>query len=252
MPFYLQRESDSDMDCLKKPAFVVSKIKENINFSLPPTSGEEYIQRVIIEAQQCPDVVVANIDKTRLKKPTVEVEPLSGCIEAPSCLGPTLDWQTHQISEFSHMRLYITQLKSEIQTFKRKWSSPKIEMPNFDDEDSWIKLCTGEGNTTLSPTLNIMFSFSQSLVEQILEYLVDHTGKEKRIGYHLGQWMYALLVILELPMNPDTCACLRTFARTCALIRADPRELEECELRALNLFICLVARYFRQLDLADP
>lgn len=30
------------------------------------------------------------------------------------------------------------------------------------------------------------------------------------------------------------------------------REPSARELGALNLFVCLVARYFRQLDLADP
>lgn len=34
-------------DCLAKPAFVVGEIDENINLSLPPASGEEYIKRVV-------------------------------------------------------------------------------------------------------------------------------------------------------------------------------------------------------------
>jgi len=35
------------MDYLKKPVFVVGEINEDINLSLPPSSGEEYIKRVV-------------------------------------------------------------------------------------------------------------------------------------------------------------------------------------------------------------
>lgn len=34
-------------DYLKQPAFFVGEIEEDINLSLPPTSGEEYIKRVM-------------------------------------------------------------------------------------------------------------------------------------------------------------------------------------------------------------
>lgn len=49
-------------------------------------------------------------------------------MEAPPWLGPTLDWQLCQVSDFSNIRLYISQLKDEIQTLKRKWKPPKIDM----------------------------------------------------------------------------------------------------------------------------
>lgn len=35
------------MDYLKQPAFVVEDIDEDINLSLPPSSGQEYIKRVV-------------------------------------------------------------------------------------------------------------------------------------------------------------------------------------------------------------
>lgn len=35
------------MDYLKQPVFEVGNINEDINFSLPPISGEEYIKRVV-------------------------------------------------------------------------------------------------------------------------------------------------------------------------------------------------------------
>ncbi|KOC64369.1 Gem-associated protein 2 [Habropoda laboriosa] len=236
---------------LLEPAFIVGQIDENINLSLPPASGEEYIKRVVIEAQQCAGVVVADVDKKRFAKPTIEVEPVR-CVKAPPWLGPTLNWQLYQVSDFSNIRLYISQLKNEIQSAKRKWRPLKIDMPNIDDEKGWIKFCSGREETRIVPTLNAVFCLNQPMVEQILEYLVEYIETQTKIDYELGQWIYALLVVLEMPLTPDMCSCLRSLARTCSVMRAKSKKLEVHEIGALNLFICLVARYFRQLDLADP
>ncbi|XP_076632370.1 gemin 2 [Colletes latitarsis] len=241
-------------DCLREPAFVVGDIDGDINLSLPPSSGEEYIKRVVVEAQQCADIVVAAINRKHFRKPTIDVEPLSGCVEAPSWLGSTLDWQQCQLSDFSNIRLYIRQLKSEIQTSKRKWRPSQFDLPSIDDQNAWVKFCLGDykEKKRIVPTLDIIFCLNQPMVELILEYLVEHIGAEKEIGYNLGQWIYSLLVVLELPLTPNMCSCLRSLARTCSIIRANSKMLEVHEIGTLNLFICLVARYFRQLDMADP
>lgn len=209
-------------DYLAKPAFVVGEIDEDLNLSLPPTSGEEYIKRVVIEAQKCADIVVADIDRKHFGKPTIDVEPLSGCMEAPPWLGPSLDWQLYQVSDFSNIRLYISQLKNEIQSLKRKWKRPKIDMPSIDDEKGWIKFCSSNDKekTRIAPTLDIIFCLNHPEVEQILEYLVEHIETLEKIEYELGQWIYALLVVLQMPLTPDTCSCLRSLARTCSIMRA--------------------------------
>ena len=208
-------------DYLRQPAFLVGEIDTNVNLSLPPASGEEYIKRVVIEAQQCADIVVADIDQKRLGNPTIDVEPLSGCLEAPSWLSPTLDWQQCQVSDFSHVRLYVSQLKSEILTAKRKWRPSQIDLPSMDDEKGWIQFCANRDESTkIPPTLNTVFCLSQPMVEQILEYLAEHVAAQKKIEHELGQWIYALLVVLEMPLTPDACSCLRTLARTCSVIRA--------------------------------
>ncbi|KAL0112713.1 hypothetical protein PUN28_012169 [Cardiocondyla obscurior] len=240
------------MDYLKQPVFTVGDIDEDINLSLPPSSGEEYIKRVIVEARQCADVVVANLDPSCMKNPTkAYVETLAGCIQAPASLGPTKEWQQYQVADFSKLRLYISQLKDEIVIGKRKWRPPNIDLPDINDQTGWLDFCL-DNEKKIEPTLNTLFCFNQSNVEQILEYLVQFVDSKRTIEYKIGQWLYALLVILEQPLQPDTCSCLRSLARACSIIRADSRELDAQELGALNLFICLVARYFRQLDLADP
>ncbi|XP_066602621.1 gem-associated protein 2-like isoform X2 [Prorops nasuta] len=200
-------------ESLQEPALFVGDL-EDINLSLPPASGEDYIKRVVLEAQQCDDIVVAEIDRARLRKPTIDINPFSDCIEAPDTLGPAIEWQQCQIVDFSEIRLYIRELKDMIKELKHN-NSPKIVLPNKDDQVGWINLCSG------------------------------------KIENRLGEWIFALLVVLEQPLNPDACSCLRSLARACSIIRANSKNLEMQQIASLNLFICLVARYFRQLDLAD-
>lgn len=91
--------------------------------------------------------------------------------------------------------------------------------PDMNDQNACINFCLGEEK--IEPTLNNLFCFNQSNVEQMLEYLVQYIETERRIEYKIGQWVYASLVILEQPLQPDTCSCLRSLARACSVIRAD-------------------------------
>lgn len=94
--------------------------------------------------------------------------------------------------------------------------------PNIEDQGAWINLCLGrDSERELKPTLNTLFCFNQATMEQVLEYLVQFVETEKRIDYNIGQWIYTLLAILEQPLDPDVCSCLRSLARACSIIRAD-------------------------------
>lgn len=95
--------------------------------------------------------------------------------------------------------------------------------PDIGDEKGWIKFCSGcyKEKIKTAPTLSVIFCLNQPIVERILEYLVEHVATQKKIEYQLGQWIYALLVILEMPLTPDVCSCLRSLARTCSVMRAE-------------------------------
>ncbi|XP_015115893.1 gem-associated protein 2 isoform X2 [Diachasma alloeum] len=241
-------------DHLKDPVLYVGDIDDNIDLSQPPMSGEDYIKRVVIEAQQCEDVVVARIDEARLKKPTVNVKTLGGCMEAPATLSPTYEWQKCQVDDFSEVRLNMSRIKAERENY-RQYRRRTVEFPDVDDRTGWVNFCLGsslEGSSPHLPTLDIIFCLSQLQVEQVLEYLIEEVETRGTVDPDIGQWIYGLLAVLELPLNPDVCSCLRTLARSCSIARANLKPEESEKVKTLNLFICLVARYFRQLDLADP
>ncbi|XP_048504865.1 gem-associated protein 2-like isoform X3 [Athalia rosae] len=188
-------------DCLREPALFVGEIHDEFDLLVPPASGEEYIKRVVLEAQQCDDVVVAEISNTRLKPPVAAVHP-----------------------------------------------------PGTEDQEGWLHYCLNNQR----PLLSLILSMNQPLVEQGIELLIETIEEKGSIGQEHGEWTYSLLAALELPLNPETCSSLRSLARACSVIRA--KTVLKCtqaednaqEIAATNLFICLVARYFRQMDLADP
>ncbi|KAK1139728.1 gem-associated protein 2 [Acipenser oxyrinchus oxyrinchus] len=84
----------------------------------------------------------------------------------------------------------------------------------------------------------------------VLEYLMNWLG-EKAFTSELGRWLYALLACLEKPLLPEAHSLIRQLARRCSEVRASLESKEDKRLSALNLLICLVARYFEQNDLAD-
>lgn len=99
------------------------------------------------------------------------------------------------------------------------FASPFLTLqPDIKDQQGWIKFCNGG---VVDPTLDIVFCFTQALAEQLLEYLTEWVETERILSYHIGQWIYALLVILEEPLFPDTCFTLRSLARVCSALRAE-------------------------------
>ncbi|KAJ8411753.1 hypothetical protein AAFF_G00153910 [Aldrovandia affinis] len=100
------------------------------------------------------------------------------------------------------------------------------------------------------PFLSITSRLNQASVSSVLEYLINWFG-EREFVPQLGRWLYALLACLEKPLLPEAHSLIRQLARRCSEVRANLETKEDETLSALNLMICLVARYFEQNDLAD-
>ena len=71
-----------------------------------------------------------------------------------------------------------------------------------------------------------------------------------------GPWLYSILVRLEKPLTPDVGSLLRDLVLICARERhristSGSGDANDENIAALNLFICLVAKYFGQGDLED-
>ena len=130
--------------------------------------------------------------------------------------------------------------------------------------DAWREICEIRGDETVSarsgvtgdqPSLNLILSLPSQVCEQVLEYLVSwlHLTTWR---HEVGVWLYSLLVRLDKPLTPDVGSLLRDLVLICASLRrniaADISGGDHDEtVAALNLFICIVAKYFGQADLED-
>ncbi|KAG7466233.1 hypothetical protein MATL_G00162710 [Megalops atlanticus] len=237
----------------------------DLDLSGPPRNPQEYLRQVQLEASLCPDVVVAQIDPKKLKKKQTVNVALTGCQAAPVGFSPSLRWQQQQVSNFSEVRQSINKHR---QHWKAQALDDNVIMPKPDDEEGWKKFCLGENiyyNTTptqsddpgldyvkvgFPPFLSIVCRLSQASISAVLENLINWFG-EREFVPQLGRWLYALLACLEKPLLPEAHSLIRQLARRCSEVRANLETKEDETLSALNLMICLVARYFEQNDLAD-
>ncbi|XP_038193358.1 gem-associated protein 2 isoform X3 [Arvicola amphibius] len=204
-------------------------LTEGFDPSVPPRTPQEYLRRVQIEAAQCPDVVVAQIDPKKLKRKQSVNISLSGCQPAPEGYSPTLQWQQQQVVHFSTVR-------QSVNKHRRHWQSQQLDsnvtMPKSEDEEGWKKFCLGErlcAEGALGPS----------------------TNESPGIDYVQGRWLYALLACLEKPLLPEAHSLIRQLARRCSEVRLLVGSKDDERVPALNLLICLVSRYFDQRDLAD-
>nr|XP_034493029.1 gem-associated protein 2-like [Marmota flaviventris] len=204
-------------------------LAEGFHPSVPPRKPQEYLRRVQIEAAQCPDVVVAQIDPKKLKRKQSVNVSLSGCQPAPEGYSPTLKWQQQQVAQFSTVRQSVNKHRSH-------WKSQQLD-----------------SNVTMigfPPLLSIVSRMNQATVTSVLEYLSNWFG-ERDFAPELGRWLYALLACLEKPLLPEAHSLIRQLARRCSEVRLLVDSKDDKRVPALNLLICLVSRYFDQRDLAD-
>eukprot|EP00092_Neocalanus_flemingeri_P004857 GFUD01005227.1.p1 GENE.GFUD01005227.1~~GFUD01005227.1.p1 ORF type:complete len:315 (-),score=127.47 GFUD01005227.1:284-1177(-) len=196
----------------------------------------------------------------------------------PGCC-PGVTWQREQVKQFSEVR---TKLAKHLKLTKLNGEVEKHKIPDKKNEALWCHLMLGgeiwnlvgksreevegeevaKGKTDVAgepPKLGFVTAIPVYVCEQVLEYLISWLAVTGwRAEY--GPWVYTLLTRLEKPLTPDVGSLLRDLALFCAQQRLEiAGKVEAIEaggvpddnIAALNLFICLVAKYFDQGDLVD-
>jgi len=191
---------------------------------------------------------------------------------------PGVAWQREQVKQFSEAR---AKLARHVQQVKLSGEVEKHKIPDKKNEALWCHLMFGgevwnlvsksreEGEEDMTkgkndvtgeaPKLGFATAIPVYVCEQVLEYVVSWLGVTGwRDEY--GPWVYTLLTRLEKPLTPDVGSLLRDLVLFCAQERVEiAGKVEAVEtggvpdekIAALNLFICLVAKYFDQGDLVD-
>lgn len=159
-------------------------------------------------------------------------------VQAPKQLLPTKDWQKERLDDFRNFRSIIeTKLIEEPQTV-------------VIHDSHWKERVTKE-----IPKLSQILDIGQESKLKIFEIILGNMTELKdgeSFSYETGIWLYSILSTLEIPLSPHMCYCLRDLARKCAIIRSKlPENVSATVYKSLNLFICIIAHYFRQKDLSD-
>lgn len=238
---------DDKTEFLKR-AFVVDDLPDNFDPSAEPRDGLQYLQQVRWEASKCDDVVTAVIDKAKLKSRAV-VNILPDCKKVPPPFLPDLEWQQQQVAKFSALRQEISKCRKRYAAQSSNAHGDAVGVPEIGDEEAWYAVCV---EYRIPPLLSVVLPMPQPLVEWLLQCNTEWLSNTDQLTQYQGRWIYALMACLELPLTPESCSSIRTIARECARIRAyEVSNAEEPTVIPLNLLICLVAKYFRQADLAD-
>ncbi|KAH6927779.1 hypothetical protein HPB50_008613 [Hyalomma asiaticum] len=203
--------SDDEKPELMFPAFPVEDTGEEYDLDLPPTTANEYLRRVQIEASNCPDVVVANLDTSKfLAKQTVLFSDSNDCPPPPEGFAPSREWQRKQVYNFHIAREATIILALKMKNF---FGGGGILQPRFEEKDRWKVVFCGSASPSVHPLVSIVTTIPQQTIEVVISYSARWIEEE---GF---------------------CASMNS--------KDDPN------LAPLNLIICLIACYFNQTDLAD-
>ncbi|CAG9796478.1 unnamed protein product [Diatraea saccharalis] len=242
---YKAHDSEED-DVLASPCF---KIGPEVQLKDVPTTGEEYLLRVMKERQNYSAVTKCTKDYSKyLKNQSCFVVEVPHA-KAPDTLIPTIEWQNIQVADFSDVRMYISRLQANKSLWPSSLEKIKIRENTLRGwKDFFVQR---------EPTLSCVLGLPSTLLDRGLEVLTEILAEVKygeSIDHKTGQWIYAFLACTRQPLLSDTISILRDLARKCAEIRSHIKpDDENSKLFAapLNIFICIIARYFRQYDLAD-
>ena len=102
-----------------------------------------------------------------------------------------------------------------------------------------------------------MLSLSQQDLLTLLTFLVTWI-RDYGLTDRIALWLFSVLSCVRKPLTADAYHVLRQVSRAVSSVRRDLMQLddehEEEESRVLtaaHLLICLIGRYFQQLDMID-
>ncbi|CAB3402144.1 unnamed protein product [Caenorhabditis bovis] len=176
-----------------------------------------------------------------------------------NCLIPSIEWQEAKGREFAENRDKIHFICAN-SAAPRKFPGRR---PKTDDEEAWhtllLERCPSEAehlkasfpnHVGLPPALSILRQFSCKLINELISYLVEWSESEG-LTRPIREWIYALLLFVEVPLIPETISSLRELAKEARRTRSrlDSSRIEEAN--EFSMFIAIIGIYFNQKDLSD-
>ena len=240
-------ESESDDDRgLRKQALAVDG--EPDYSTGPPMDGFEYLRRVAFEAKQTPDIMRAtNLDLSAFEAGEAAVSSTREDEEIeyapPSWATPDREWVRRTVGDFSELRVRVSR------AIAGRLSTSRGAYPSNGDKRAWERACEDE----TEPSLGAVLVMDAVVCAHLLRYtargllLYDFDGDVdvddliRRL-----RWFHALSARVELPLDADTEASVRSAMKGVARGRLSLRSADDELLPHLNLAIAIGGGYFKQ------
>jgi survival of motor neuron protein-interacting protein 1 len=264
--------SDSDGD-EKRPAVLPVDNFIDYDEEKAPKSGPEYLRRVQLEAAKCEKIVVS---KT-IPKPVIPDCPVSLTGEKrfiPCMNGLPLDVQRQIVAEFSVIRMQIEKkrtslTKHHVNRLRKKypamteyfyWHKYCLNMSASESESSEDEVMSGmltskrkatktKPPAASKPNLRLLLSLDQNELLTLLMFVLKWCS-DYGIDQKLCFWIYSILSVIEKPLISDAYSLIRDVSRSLSHARLE-EELDPETVNSCHLIICIIGRYFNQLDMID-
>lgn len=98
------------------------------------------------------------------------------------------------------------------------------------------------------PLLGILMQLDEVKYAALLRYHIAWLERVDGLPELRAQWLFALSVAVDKPLDAQTMAAYRALLRRCASLRASKASAEDEELHRLNMLITVAGRYFGQAE----
>jgi len=232
----------------------------------PPATGEEYLRKVVREANKLKFATTAeNADQLLNKAPEQPTHVDRRKTDISENLLPTKEWQSEQVKKFTKVRLKLARHLALVKISDN--SSDTQKFPSAKNEYGWCTFCLGNEfwkklkaaeekdsseNEEKSidkvkksyaqssglghpPILQIISNMKQSIITRLIEKHADWASTLEEIDVNLALWFYSLMSVVEKPLHPDIESSMRSFVLVCSKQRSRQNNRKT---RELDLIIC--------------
>lgn len=217
----------------------------------PPMDGFEYLRRVAYEARHTPDIMRAeNLDASAFAATTT-----SGLDEAkrdeesefppPPWAAPDREWRRRTVGDFSDLRVHISRALASVS----KRAVDRL-YPSNRDKREWERFCAETREPPLGALLAMDAVTCAHLLRRVCRALCKHDYESETADgkdvLTLLRWFHALGARVDLPLDADTEASIRSAMKGVARGRASTMSPDDALIPHLNLAIAVGGGYFKQ------
>ncbi|KAJ2081200.1 hypothetical protein H4R24_002531 [Coemansia sp. RSA 988] len=226
-----------------------------------PSSGEQYMLRVRLEAESIPKFVVAPgreqlLNDARMALATSSVQSeVTNSEQLPDYLRPSISWLDAFTPYFKHEQTGFRLL------LDRSRVPLTFSIPNSDRVREWKNFCYGidDDVPTTKAIVHALASADQMMAIRLIKWMTTwiEVDKLRRIE---GIWLWYLILRLDSLLDHDDTHALRELCRRLISIRCNighnigqSAEAQLAhrrdEIAAINILIAAVTRGYKQYDL---